>query len=373
MCDKPRFLLWRIAAFVFLLHIAILPPTGLAAREAATGDSAISAGTDESRLILAQAHGGPPQGQHDDNLESRYWSSIKDSNDPDDFQTYLDAFPKGAFASQARERLQKLRGKAPAKAPQEAPQPAPRQATEPARPPSAAAARDCPKCPALVLIQPGTFMMGQKGVFPFEEPVHSVTIRSPFYIGQYEVTVAEWEACVAEGGCSYSPPPQDRASDSQPITNVHWDDAQQYVAWLRKKTGKAYRLPTEAEWELAARGGGQTIYPWGDVLEKNRANCAGCNDQKNRSTVPVGSFPPNGFGLYDMVGNAAEWVEDCWNDNFKSAPGDGSAWTKPQCRERVLRGGSYNNDPRYVRSASRYKYDYDVRYEANGFRVARSP
>lgn len=334
------------------------------------GSAVGAAGSDQPRQILAQAHPGAGPGRKDENLEIRYWSSIKDSNDPDDFQTYLDAFPNGTFAGQARERIQRLRGKPPAKPAAEPP----RQAAEPGKPPSAAAAiRDCPKCPALVLIQPGTFMMGAKGVFPFEEPVHNVTIRTPFYIGQYEVTYAEWDACVAEGGCSYAPPPQDRASDSQPVTNVGWDDAQQYVAWLKKKTGKAYRLPSEAEWEYAARGGAQAAYPWGDAMEKNRANCAGCTDQKNRGTVAVGTYPPNAFGLYDMAGNAAEWVEDCWNDSYKSAPADGSAWNKPQCRERVLRGGSYNNDPRYVRSASRFKYDFDVRYAANGFRVARSP
>ena len=352
MCDKPG-LIWRAAALFVLLN-ALTPSFGSPA--------------------LAQARA---PAQRDESLETRYWSSIKDSNDPEDFQTYLDAFPTGAFADQARQRLQKLRAKAPPKAPQEAPGAAPANAPKPpATPPSSpstSAVRDCPQCPALVLIQPGSFMMGAKGVFPFEEPVHSVTIRSPFYIGQYEVTFAEWDACVADGACSYAPPAQDRASNSQPVTNVGWDDVQQYIAWLKKKTGKNYRLPSESEWEYAARAGGQTTYPWGDKMEPNRANCTGCNDPKNRRTVAVGSYPPNGFGLYDMAGNAAEWVEDCWAENYASAPADGSAWTKPNCRERVLRGGSYNNDARYMRSASRFKYDYDVRYEANGFRVARTP
>ena len=155
------------------------------------------------------------------------------------------------------------------------------------------------------------------------------------------------------------------------MTNLDWNDTQQYLAWLSKKTGKTYRLPTEAEWEYAARGGATTTYPWGKTMEKGRANCAGCNGDAPGNTVATGSFPPNDYGLYDTLGNAAEWVEDCWNDSYRGAPVDGSAWTKPRCQERVLRGGSFNNDPRYVRSASRYKYDFDVRFSSNGFRVAR--
>jgi formylglycine-generating enzyme required for sulfatase activity len=106
-------------------------------------------------------------------------------------------------------------------------------------------------------------------------------------------------------------------------------------------------------------------------VDVDRANCLGCNPKPFNGTVDTGMFPPNAFGLLDMAGNAAEWVEDCWNDSYRAAPTDGSAFVKPQCQERVLRGGSFNNDPRYLRSAARFKYDYDVRYYANGFRVVR--
>lgn len=143
------------------------------------------------------------------------------------------------------------------------------------------------------------------------------------------------------------------------------------MGWLSRKTGKTYRLPSEAEWEYAARAGTKTAYYWGNALEKDRANCAACNTNPLKNTVATGTFPPNAFGLLDMAGNAAEWVEDCWVDNYKTAPKDGSAFAKPECRERVLRGGSFNNDQRFVRTAARFKYDYVVRYYANGFRVVR--
>jgi formylglycine-generating enzyme required for sulfatase activity len=157
------------------------------------------------------------------------------------------------------------------------------------------------------------------------------------------------------------------------VSDVDWSDTKTYLAWLTRKTGKNYRLPTESEWEYAARGGTTTTYPWGQTLEKGKANCMGCNVEQVNHTITVGSFPPNGFGLYDMAGNAAQWVEDCWHPNYKGAPSDGSAWVTPSCTERVLRGGSFNNDPRYLRSAARFKYDFDVRYYTNGFRVVREP
>jgi formylglycine-generating enzyme required for sulfatase activity len=308
------------------------------------------------------------QANTNDSLELRYWNNIKNSNAVEDFRIYLDAYPDGRFAAEARARIQELlkppAARTNAKPPEKPAPPMEKQASQPLM-------RDCPQCPPLVLIPAGQFNMGSGEMFPFEGPVHQVTIRQAFYMGQREVTFAEWDVCVAEGACAYTPQHHGPTRETLPVSNLDWNDAHQYVAWLSKKTGKTYRLPSESEWEYAARAGGTTTYPWGDKLQMDKANCSGCNEQKNMNSVPTGSYPPNGFGLYDMAGNAAEWVEDCWRDSYKSAPTDGSAWLKPQCQERVLRGGSFNNDPRYLRSASRFKYDFDVRYYTNGFRVVR--
>ena len=236
---------------------------------------------------------------------------------------------------------------------------------------SQSAIRDCPQCPEIVLIQPGAFEMGSTEMFDFEAPVHQVSIRKPFYIGRREVTFEEWDACLAEGGCKQKPDDRGLGRSRRPVTDLDWDDAKGYVAWLSQKTGKTYRLPSESEWEYVARAGTTTTYPWGRTVDKDKANCLGCTSDPVKKAIDTGSFPPNAFGVYDMAGNAAEWVEDCWSDNYKGAPTDGSAWTKPVCRERVLRGGSFNNDPRYLRSAARFKYDQNVRFYTNGFRVVR--
>ena len=290
-------------------------------------------------------------------LEQGFWDTIKDSDNAADLQAYLDSYPNGAFASAARERLQGILSKGPAKLAA--------MASEPAAP-----VRDCPECPELVSIPAGNFTMGSTDN-PVEGPPHEVSLRKPFYIGRFEVTYDEWDACVADKGCTYRPDDRGLGRGRRPVANVDWNDAKSYIAWLSKKTGKTYRLPTESEWEYVARASTTSAYSWGRAVEKDRANCLGCTSAPHNSAIEVGSFKPNGFGVYDMAGNAAEWVEDCWTENYRGAPNDGAALAKPACPERVLRGGAYNNDPKYVRSAARFKYDYDVRYPSNGFRVAR--
>jgi formylglycine-generating enzyme required for sulfatase activity len=140
---------------------------------------------------------------------------------------------------------------------------------------------------------------------------------------------------------------------------------------LSKKTGHVYRLPSEAEWEYAARARTGTSYWWGREVGAREANCRECRTGESERTFPVGSFKPNAFGLYDTAGNVAEWVEDCWNDDYKGAPTNGAAWTKGDCRLRVLRGGSFDSQAQYVKSHARFRYDADVPYSANGFRVVR--
>ena len=253
----------------------------------------------------------------------------------------------------------------------------------PPEPPPGRRFRDCPECPEMVEVPAGSFMMGspesEEGRFGNEGPVHRVTIARPFAVGVYEVTFDEWDACVSDGGCGgYRPPNiiergRDEGRGRRPVINVSWDDAQAYVAWLSGRTGEAYRLLSESEWEYVARAGTATRYWWGNEIGRNRANCVGdrCGDSYDY-TAPVGSFPANPFGLYDVHGNVGEWVEDCWNSSYRGAPSDGSAWESGDCsRWRMQRGGSWATNRRFLRSASRSGYA-SSRYYINGIRVART-
>jgi len=163
----------------------------------------------------------------------------------------------------------------------------------------------------MVRLGPGTLIMGQGTTDPAAHPAHRVALRG-FALGQYPVTVAEWKACAAQGGCG-ALPRMAIAEDATPLHNVSWDDAQQYLAWLSRVAGRTYRLPSEAEWEYAARAGTQTRYWWGDQLGLAQANCADCGgSQDARGPMPVDRFQPNAFGLYGMLGGVAQWVQDCW-------------------------------------------------------------
>jgi formylglycine-generating enzyme required for sulfatase activity len=238
--------------------------------------------------------------------------------------------------------------------------------------------QECSKCPVMMVVPAGSFMMGspagEPDRFSNEDPQHKVTIASQFAVGRYELRFDEWDACIADGGCNgYKPPDQGWGREDRPAINVSWVDAHAYVSWLAKKTGKPYRLLTEAEYEYATRAGTQTAYPWGDAIRKDNANCAGCGSQWNgKETAPVGSFAANGFGLYDMVGNVWEWTQDCYHGSYNGAPTDGSAWTSGDCYLRVLRGGSWRNTPRGLRSALRDWLASDSRLDLHGFRVGRT-
>ena len=236
--------------------------------------------------------------------------------------------------------------------------------------------RDCGQCPEMVVVPPGRFRMsdltGAGG--SSERPVHDVTIAAPFAVGRYEVTFAEWDACVAGGGCTHRPGDEEGwGRGTRPVIKVSWDDAQEYVRWLSRETDKPYRLLSEAEWEYAARAGSTTKYHWGNDVGTNKANCDGCGSQwDDKRTALVGSFEPNAFGLFDTAGNVWEWVEDCWNGTYSGAPADGSAWTSGNCDARVLRGGSWYYDPRRIRSADRSTSGSGGRGNLFGFRVART-
>jgi formylglycine-generating enzyme required for sulfatase activity len=238
--------------------------------------------------------------------------------------------------------------------------------------------KDCTECPEMVVIPAGSFTMGspananEPGRDPDEGPQHPVTIE-PFAIGKTEVTFAEWDACVTAGGCNdYKPPDQGWGRGSQPVINVSWKDAKAYVSWLSQRTGKPYRLPSEAEWEYAARAGTRTRYSFGDALTPKDANYS---DSKLDKTTEVGAHS-NAWGLYDMHGNVWEWVEDIYHDSYQGAPADGTAWIDSEgensSRGRVVRGGSWIDLPRMLRSANRTKYEPDDRNDHLGFRVSRA-
>ena len=222
--------------------------------------------------------------------------------------------------------------------------------------------------PEMIRIAGGTFRMGS-GEDPSEQPAHSVTV-APFLLAKYPATVRQWRECAKTKACSYNPD----GDDDAPVTNVSWDDAKRFVAWLSLAAGQHYRLPTEAEWEYAARGGTDTRYWWGNAMKPGLAVCKGCGGPTDAvQPTKTGTRQPNPFGLYDIGGGVAEWVEDCWYKDYHGAPADGSPRLTADCREHVLRGGSWRNDPSYVRPASRDYYDASVRYPTHGVRVARSP
>ena len=176
---------------------------------------------------------------------------------------------------------------------------------------------------------------------------------------------------------SQKPPAVQKPSDegwgrgNRPVVNVSWRDAEAYTEWLASETGQPYRLPTEAEWEYAARAGSLTTYWWGNRMQQNVAVCADCGSEwDGKQTAPVGTFPANSWGLHDMTGNVDEWVADCYADNYEQAPLDGSAYTERACQDRVMRGGSWFEINRLIRPASRYRHPQESTRNSWGFRVA---
>lgn len=234
--------------------------------------------------------------------------------------------------------------------------------------------RDCPSCPEMVVIGPGSFTMGEVG-HTRRTPLHKVTIGYSFAVGRYDVTFDEWDACVADGGCSgYRPDDHGWGRGRRPVINVSWDDAQGYAAWLAKKTGKHYRLISEAEWEYVARAGTTTTFWWGNDIGRGNANCSGCGSKWDKvQTSPVGSFKPNAFGVYDTAGNVTQWVEDRWNSTYDGAPQDGSAWETGDQLRRVMRSGSWYNYVTFQTSSYRNGNSPRVRNPKLGFRVAVTP
>ena len=344
-----------------------------------------------------------------------FWQSIAGSSNPAEFEAYLRQYPQGSFVSLARTRLAALSSARPA--PLAAPVPA-----SPAPAPSAGSVlRDCPDCPEMVLIPSGSFLMGVPEAESQREgpgavrhdvdarPLHSVRIGEAFYLGRYHVTRGQYGAFAAatarpDGGACWTfdsgswveksgqnwRNPGFQQTDRDPVVCVTWDDAVAYTEWLSRRAGKRYRLPTEAEWEYAARAGTRTARYWAESSDQqcqfangadltaretvpgsSRGPVASCRDGF-AYTSPVGSFRPNGFGLYDILGNAWQWVQDCYAGNYNSAPRDVSLYETNFCSPRVLRGGAWGSSPRNLRAGNRSRYDPGHRYNDFGFRVART-
>jgi formylglycine-generating enzyme required for sulfatase activity/class 3 adenylate cyclase len=323
--------------------------------------------------------------------EMSAWAKIKSSDKIDELASYLDRFPNSRYSEYIRHRLNALRAH-----------------------PSITKFRDCPQCPEMVVIPSGSFTMGasqgevDRYAFPsgMRLQLHPVRIARQFALGEYLLTRKQYATFVEEtghggSGCFAVPPdspslkfdvarswrdPGFAQADDHPVVCVSWYDAIAYVSWLSEKTGQNYRLPTEAEWEYAGRAGSVTGRYFGDAPICEFANV---RDRSKRliysagqffnecdggfsNTSPVASFPPNGFGLYDMIGNVWEWVEDCWKFSYTDAPSDGTAREEQPCKARVRRGASWNSTERYLYSVvTRSTNDPESRWETNGFRIAR--
>jgi formylglycine-generating enzyme required for sulfatase activity len=240
--------------------------------------------------------------------------------------------------------------------------------------------------PEMVSIEGGCFLMGspesEPGRDANEGPQHTVCLP-PFLLGKYEITFEQWDACVAGGGCTHAPSDEEWGRGKRPVINVSWQDAIEFLEWLNRTTAGSYRLPSEAEWEYAARGGTTTPFYTGDCITTAQANYDGdwreynsCGAQTGvdlKKTLPVGIFPANPRKLHDMAGNVWEWVADCWHDNYKGSPVNNLAW-QDSCvgDSRIFRGGSWYSDPAWLRSSQRNRGKADIRISGLGFRVAKS-
>jgi formylglycine-generating enzyme required for sulfatase activity len=336
----------------------------------------------------------------------RAWSDTKGTTSHAVLEEFIRRFGDSYYASLARARLQELQNSqvaavVPPVGSVQAPQTAsscgsaamtvsfssrtscPLSATEERSLQPKELFKECDKCPEMVVAPAGSFVMGspenEKERLNYEGPQHRVTIRKPFAVGRFAVTFDEWDACVADGACGgYRPDDQGWGRGRRPVVDVSWSDAKAYVAWLSSKTGKAYRLLSEAEREYVTRAGTKTPFWWGASITPEQANYdghynydGGPTGEDRQRTMPVDSFAANPFGLYQVHGNIAEWVEDCWHKSYSGAPTDGSAWIAGDCEYRVTRGGPWFVHPFLLRSAYREKGKND-RYKGIGFRVART-
>ena len=289
-------------------------------------------------------------------LEEKFWDDAKAAGNKEAFEAYVINYPTGRYANLAKANIARL-STANVQIVSAPPVTKPVIAS-PVRLPGAAF-KDCDDCPEMVAIPAGNFEMG--GTSISETPRHRVTMTA-FSVGRTEVTQGQWRSMIGTNPSHFSV-----CGDTCPVEFVTWEDAKLFISRLNAKTGKQYRLPSEAAWEYACRAGGQDEY-----CGSSRVNEVGWYGNSVYSTRPVGGKQANAWGLYDMSGNVWEWTEDCWNDNYNGAPTDGRAWTSGNCSQRVIRGGSFGSVPRDLRAANRFRdASEDSRFIENGFRVAR--
>ena len=222
--------------------------------------------------------------------------------------------------------------------------------------------------PDTVTVPQGSFMMGGRDAEDSadnEFPRHTVTIAQPFLMQKRNVTFDQWDACVADGGCSYVPDDEGHGRGDRSAFNLSWEDAEKFAAWISRRLQRECRLPSEAQWEYAARGGTQTAYFFGDDASRIGDYVARGGDYP----TAVEARQPNKYGLYSMAGGVAEWVADCWHRDYKGAPSDGSAWLEGTCKARSVRGGIWDASAWYMRSARRSAMTPANRYNYVGFRL----
>ena len=241
--------------------------------------------------------------------------------------------------------------------------------------------RDCADCPEMVVIPAGSFTMGSVKGRKRELPLTEIKIPRPLAVSRYEVTFDQWDACTADGGCSVDPTDRDWGRGKRPVMSVTFAQVQEYMAWITKKTGHKYRLPSEAEWEYATRAGTKTEYWWGDKMGEGYANCRGCGTEwSGIKSAPVGRFKPNPWGLYDVHGNVLEMTSDCMAWTLEGVPTDGKARLveltrkgkeKKKCLNRVVKGGAWYYLSKVSRAASRVRNDQRIFSYFIGFRPFR--
>jgi len=331
---------------------------------------------------------------------TRAWAAIKDTSRSTDLKAFLRRYGDSLYGNLARTRLGELKkslvavmappvaptsqppatsgpcGSAPVTVSLSSRSPCPLSSAEERALKPKDVFQECEMCPEMVVVPAGSFTMGspekEESHRTDESPQHHVTLSQPFAAGKFSVTFDEWDACVADGGCNnYRPNDQGWGRDRRPVIRVSWYDAKAYVTWLSRKTGKPYRLLTESEREYATRAGATTPFWWGSSISTSQANYTPKGEYGGR-TLPVESFQPNPWGLYQMHGNVSEWVEDCYHDTYDGAPSDGSAWTGGDCKSHVIRGGSIRLDQSRLRAASRFTFDPGYQIDVVGFRLGRT-